>query len=81
MVAINTIVAESLDYIATKLEKPRSATAQTLNAAVQKLLQEIITEHGAVVFNGDGYSDEWHVEAEKRGLLEPARPRSTRCPS
>ena len=32
------------------------------------MLTEIINEHGAVVFNGDGYSEEWHAEAEKRGL-------------
>ena len=32
------------------------------------MLAEIITQHGAVVFNGDGYSAEWHAEAEKRGL-------------
>jgi glutamine synthetase len=32
------------------------------------LLQKIINEHGKVIFNGDGYSEEWHKEAEKRGL-------------
>ncbi len=36
--------------------------------AVQKLLTEVITEHGAVVFNGDGYSDNWQIEAAERGL-------------
>ena len=36
--------------------------------AVQKLLTEIITEHGAVVFNGDGYSENWQIEAAERGL-------------
>jgi glutamine synthetase len=35
---------------------------------VQKVLEEIITVHGAVVFNGDGYTDEWQVEAAARGL-------------
>ena len=35
---------------------------------MQKVLEEIITDHGAVVFNGDGYSDEWQIEAEPRGL-------------
>ena len=39
-----------------------------LHAAVQTLLQEIIRDHGSVIFNGDGYSDEWHREAEERGL-------------
>jgi glutamine synthetase len=35
---------------------------------VQKLLQEIIKEHKAIIFNGDGYSEAWHKEAAKRGL-------------
>ena len=35
---------------------------------MQKLLTEIITNHGAVVFNGDGYSDNWQIEAAERGL-------------
>jgi glutamine synthetase len=38
------------------------------DTAVQNLLTEIITTHGAVVFNGDGYSDKWQVEAAERGL-------------
>ncbi|HUM72217.1 MAG TPA: glutamine synthetase type III, partial [Chloroflexota bacterium] len=61
---LNTIVAESLDYIATKLE---SATGE-LSTAVQNVLQEIMVEHGRIVFNGDGYSEAWHKEAEGRGL-------------
>ena len=52
-----------------------SADGAEFNVAVQKVLEEIITDHGAVVFNGDGYSDEWQVEAEARGLLEPAHHR------
>jgi glutamine synthetase len=67
MVAINTIMAESLDYIATELESAIEAGTE-FNAAVQKVLEQIITDHGAVVFNGDGYSDEWQVEAAARGL-------------
>ncbi|WP_300154141.1 glutamine synthetase III [Solidesulfovibrio sp.] len=67
-VALNTMMAESLDYIATKLEAATSGDAGKLNAAVQAVIQEIIKAHDAVVFNGDGYSEEWHVEAEKRGL-------------
>jgi len=69
LVAMNTIVAESLDYCATTLEKATGGKPEKLNAALQKLLTEIINEHGSVVFNGDGYSEEWHAEAEKRGLL------------
>ncbi|MFN8051350.1 MAG: glutamine synthetase III [Acidimicrobiales bacterium] len=68
MVAINTIMAESLDYIATELETAVAAGTD-FNVAVQKVLESIITTHGNVVFNGDGYSDDWQVEAEARGLL------------
>lgn len=67
-VALNTMMAESLDFIASKLEAATGGDAAKLNAAVQAVIQEIIKEHDAVVFNGDGYSEEWHVEAEKRGL-------------
>ena len=68
MVAINTIMAESLDVIATELEAA-VADGVEFNVAVQKVLEGIITTHGNVVFNGDGYSDAWQVEAESRGLL------------
>jgi hypothetical protein len=68
MVAINTIVADSLDYIATTLEAAVKKDPKGLNAAIQTLLTAIITEHGRVVFNGDGYAQAWHDEAEKRGL-------------
>ncbi len=67
MVAINTIMAESLDFIATELERLTSEGVE-FNGAVQKVLEAIVTDHGAVVFNGDGYADEWQVEAETRGL-------------
>ena len=67
MVTINTIMAEALDHIATTLETA-VAVGTDFNVAVQKLLEEIITDHGAVVFNGDGYSDDWQVEAAARGL-------------
>jgi glutamine synthetase len=67
MVTIDTIMAEALDYIATNLETAvRSGTE--FNTAVQNILAEVITAHGAVVFNGDGYSDNWQVEAASRGL-------------
>jgi glutamine synthetase len=68
LVAMNTIVAESLDYIATELEQATGGDAQKLPGAVQNLLKLIIEKHGAVVFNGDNYSEAWHREAEKRGL-------------
>jgi glutamine synthetase len=64
---LNTIVAESLDYIATQLEKAKGA-GKDVNRAVQELLPSIIKESKKVVFNGDNYTAEWHAEAEKRGL-------------
>ena len=64
---LNTIVAESLDFIATNLEKA-VAGGKSLNAAIQDLLPGIIKESKKVIFNGNGYSEEWHAEAEKRGL-------------
>ena len=67
MVALNTIVAESLDYVATKLEGALGG-GKSLNVAIQDVLAEIMSQHGAVIFNGDGYSQEWHTEAERRGL-------------
>ncbi|MGL4307197.1 MAG: glutamine synthetase III [Mycobacteriaceae bacterium] len=67
MVTINTIMAESLDYIASELEAA-IASGTEFDTAVQSLLTNIIADHGAVVFNGDGYSDEWQLEAANRGL-------------
>ncbi len=67
MTILNTIMADSFDYMATVLEKAVE-DGEDFDAAVQKLLTEIITEHGAVVFNGDGYSENWQVEAAERGL-------------
>lgn len=68
LVAMNTIVAESLDYMATRLEQAVGGDSSRLNTAVQKLLEEILAEHGSIIFNGDGYSEAWHKEAAKRGL-------------
>jgi glutamine synthetase len=68
LVVLNTIVAESLDYIATALEKATGGDSSKLNGAVQSVLQEIIKQHKAVLFNGDNYSAQWHDEAGKRGL-------------
>jgi len=64
---LNTIVAESLDFIATKLEAELKA-GKPLNAAIQTLLAGILKESKKVIFNGDGYTEEWQAEAAKRGL-------------
>jgi len=67
MVTINTILAEALDYIATEIESAVAGGAE-FNVAVQAVLEKVITTHGGVVFNGNGYSDEWQTEAASRGL-------------
>jgi glutamine synthetase len=67
MVTINTILAEALDHIATQIEAGMADGAD-FNVSVQKVLEEIITVHGSVVFNGDGYSEDWQTEAAARGL-------------
>ncbi|MBN2342905.1 MAG: glutamine synthetase III [Deltaproteobacteria bacterium] len=68
LTTLNTIVAESLDYIATKLEKMVGNSPAKLNDAVTKVLSEVVKEHEAIIFNGDNYSEAWHQEAAKRGL-------------
>ncbi|QSZ26813.1 glutamine synthetase III [Aceticella autotrophica] len=60
---LNTIVAEALSQISDRLEK-----ADNFDKEVEAILQEIIKEHKKVIFNGNGYSNEWIEEAEKRGL-------------
>jgi len=62
-VVLNTIVAESLSQIADRLEK-----AQDFHAEVQAMIKDIVNRHKRIIFNGNGYSEEWVKEAEKRGL-------------
>ena len=64
---LNAMVAERLDYVATQLEEATKG-GKDLHAAVGELLAKMIKEAKPVIFNGDNYSDEWHQEAEKRGL-------------
>jgi glutamine synthetase len=64
---LNAMVAESLDYVATELEAAIKGGKSLINAA-QDLLPRIIRQHKRVIFNGDNYTEEWHAEAEKRGL-------------
>ena len=67
---LNTMVAESLDAIATAIEQAAGSnpSPKDLEEAVRTVLQENITNHRRVVFDGDNYSDAWHAEAESRGL-------------
>ncbi len=64
---LNTIVAESLDYVCTQLEAATKGKGD-LNTAIQALLPKMIAEFKPVLFDGDNYSAEWHAEAAKRGL-------------
>ncbi|MGE0448943.1 MAG: glutamine synthetase III [Vicinamibacterales bacterium] len=67
-IALNVAVTESIDYIATELEKA-VAGGKKLEAAVAELLPKIVKDHKRIIFNGNGYSKEWEKEAAKRGLL------------
>lgn len=62
-VVLNTIVAEAFAEACDVLEK-----ADDFDMAVHDLIKEYATEHQRIVFNGNGYSDEWVAEAERRGL-------------
>lgn len=61
---INTAVAEALDDFATELENSKDK-----NATIKNLIKSTYNEHKRIVFNGNGYSDEWKQEAKERGLL------------
>lgn len=68
LVAMNTILADSLDWIAEKLEAELSS-GKAKPEAVLAVLKTLMEEHGNVVFGGDGYSSEWHrMAVEERGL-------------
>ncbi len=67
---LNTIVAESLDYVATELERTVGArpSPSRLQSGVLSVLKKLIKKHKRVLFDGDNYTEEWHREAERRGL-------------
>jgi glutamine synthetase len=68
LVAMNTILTDSLTWVADELESAM-AKGNDLNAAIHIVLKEVMDKHGAVVFGGNGYSEEWHKMAvEERGL-------------
>ncbi|OPZ87820.1 MAG: Glutamine synthetase [bacterium ADurb.Bin429] len=67
LITINTIVAESIDYLVSQLEAATSDGAE-LNIALQALLQHTLAECQGVLFDGDNYTEEWVVEAARRGL-------------
>jgi glutamine synthetase len=67
-IALNVAVAESLDYMATELEK-LTKNGKSIEQATAELLPKVIKENKRIIFNGNNYSAEWEKEAAKRGLL------------
>lgn len=68
LITLNTMMADSLTWMSDQLEG-KLASGEDLGNAVQAILKDIMDKHGAAVFGGNGYSEEWHIEAvEKRGL-------------
>ena len=65
---LNTIVAEAIDELASELESTL-ATGGTLEDALRPIIQRSYAANKQIVFGGDGYSDDWHEEAARRGLL------------
>ena len=64
-IALNTIMAEELSQFADILEK-----AEDFDAMLQKLVCDTFTAHQRILFNGNGYSEEWRNEANRRGLSD-----------
>ena len=67
LVALNTMMADALTSIGESLEA-KIAGGSSIEDAVFATVKEVMDESGQIVFNGNGYSDEWQVEAAKRGL-------------
>ncbi len=68
LIALNTMLADSLEWMAGRLETELGNGADE-NTAILTVLKEVMNQHGAVVFGGNGYSDEWHKMAvNERGL-------------
>jgi glutamine synthetase len=65
---LNTIVAESIDALSEDLENAIN-NGSSLEDAVTQVVKATYAEHSRIVFDGDGYSQEWHDEAEQRGLV------------
>jgi glutamine synthetase len=65
---LNTIVAEAIDELSEELENALQGGAE-LEAALRPILQRSYAANKQIVFGGDNYSEEWHAEAERRGLL------------
>ncbi len=67
LIVLNTMLADSLEWIGNRLEDELSKGIE-LSTAIITVLKEVMEQHGAVVFGGNGYSEEWHKMAQERGL-------------
>ncbi|MGO9819547.1 MAG: glutamine synthetase III [Solirubrobacteraceae bacterium] len=65
---LNTIVAEAIDYLAEELENARKDGTE-VEAALRPILQRSYAANKQIIFGGDNYAEEWHEEAQERGLL------------
>ena len=68
LVALNTALAEALDDLSSDIEARTQGDPKKFNAAVTAALKSAVSDAWPVIFNGDGYSDDWHQEAAERGL-------------
>ncbi len=67
LTVLNTILADSLCEMDEELTAAKKKQSD-FNKALESVLKDILTKHGRIIFNGNGYSEEWHKEAAKRGL-------------
>jgi len=65
---LNVIAAESIDAMSAMIAA-RIKKKQSFESALSDVIKDVYKKHSRIIFNGDGYSDDWHKEAAKRGLL------------
>ncbi len=71
---LNTIVAEAIDFLSEELDDALQA-GKSVEEALPPILQRSYADNKQIIFGGDNYSEDWHVEADRRGLLDlPATP-------
>ncbi|MBM3976130.1 MAG: glutamine synthetase type III [Planctomycetes bacterium] len=68
-IVLNSAVADSIDHVAGEIEKRSKGKGADRRAAIEAVVRETLKRHERILFNGDGYSQEWQDEAARRGLL------------
>ena len=76
---LNTIVAEAMDELSEKLESKLTGGHVAARRRCSAIVKDSWAANKQIVFEGDNYSEDWHAEAEQRGLANLRR-RRTRCP-